>query len=145
MVPLSTLTVLARFAHLGCRFVLMCDFEGQELPIFDGWPTARIGDTDLIRQMSGSLQITLSQNRRCADDETHFQYYCSLYDRIEDRSCVDEARLQYEWKGERPDLAIVKSHWKRRRICAYFNEQDKGPESVFVKSVGYIKGASSQP
>ena len=100
MVPLSTLTVLARFAHLGCRFVLMGDFEGQELPIFDGWPTARIGDTDLNRQMSRSLWITLSENRRCADDKPHFQNYCGLYNRIDDKSCIDEARLRCAWNGD---------------------------------------------
>ena len=54
-------------------------------------------------------------------------------------------RLQYTWGGETPQLAIVKSHWKRRRICAYLNEQDKGPGSIFIKSMGLIKGASSQP
>jgi hypothetical protein len=67
-VGISFLAMLARMMRLGMKFVLMGDFDGQELPLFDGWACERIGDTDLIRQLGNALHITLSRNRRYNDD-----------------------------------------------------------------------------
>ena len=142
MVGISFLATLARMMRLGTKFVLMGDFEGQELPIFDGWPCARIGDTDLVRQLGSSLHITLSRNRRYEDDRL-WLVICRLYDNLDNPRCVEELQKVYPWQGERPDLVLVKSHWKRRRVNAFLNQQDS--DGVLIESVGKLKGTAMQP
>ena len=148
MVPLSLLAVLARWQLLGTKFVLMGDFKGQELPIYDGWKIAgSIGDTVLVQQLCNSLNFGMCRNRRCSKDPEHFQFYSDLYKEVDNLSwSLDEARSRYPWNDARFDMAIVKSHWKRRRINAFKNLEDRFMPGAFeVRSVGYIQGAASQP
>ena len=142
MVGISFLAMLGRMQHLGLKFVLMGDFEGQELPLFDGWQCDRIGDTDLVRQLGNALHITLSRNRRYNDDKL-WLVICRLYDHIDNPTLVEQVQRVYPWQGEAPDLCIVKSHWKRRRVNAFLNQRDS--DGVLIKSVGKLKGTAMQP
>ncbi|MFN5528924.1 hypothetical protein, partial [Bradyrhizobium sp.] len=36
-----------------------------------------------------------------------------------------DAKLRYPWANARFDMAIVKSHYKRRRVNAYKNQEDR--------------------
>ena len=150
MVPLSLLAVLSRWQLLGAKFVLLGDFKGQELPIYDGWKIpGSIGDTVLVQQLCNSLNFGMSKNRRCSTDLEHFQFYSNLYKDVDSPEwglSLMDARLRYRWGGARFDMAIVKSHHKRRLINKYKNQEDKRmPGARFVKSVGHIKNAASQP
>ena len=51
----------ARYLRLGALFVALGGFEGQEHPIFDGWPCEQ---TDLVRQLANALRVAVSQNKR---------------------------------------------------------------------------------
>ena len=63
-VSLSTLSLFGRYAHLGARFVLVGDFEGQFLPVADGWPTTRpIMDTSLLKRITRNLHVRLTQKQ----------------------------------------------------------------------------------
>ena len=142
MVGISFLAVLGRFQRLGASFVLMGDFEGQQLPIFDGWDCPRIGDTDLIRQLARGFEITLSRNRRYNDDQL-WNRICRLYDHIDNPKCVKSLQRLYPWQGATPDLCLVKSHKKRRLVNAFLNQRDR--DGVFIASPGKIKGSATQP
>ena len=107
---------------LGTKFVLMGDFKGQELPIYDGWKIAgSIGDTVIVQQLCNSLNFGMCRNRRCGKDPEHFQFYSDSYKEVDnpDTWALEDARVRYPWANARFDMAIVKSHYKRRRVNAY--------------------------
>jgi hypothetical protein len=120
----------------------MGNFEGQQLPIFDGWDCPDIGDTDLIRQLTRGFEITLSRNRRYNDDKL-WNVICRLYDHLDNPTCVRSLQRLYPWQGETPDLCLVKSHKKRRLVNAFLNQRDH--DGVFIASPGKIKGSATQP
>jgi GTPase SAR1 family protein len=146
-VPLSMLSVLARFHHFGARFVLVGDFDGQFRPVADAWPAARpTVDTALLKKMAGCLHIELTQNRRAEGDDEHFRRYCELYPYAENMSwlLVRQATARYPWRGEEPSVVLVLSHKKRLLVNAYYNRLRDG-DGVLVPSVGEIDRAASQP
>ena len=149
-VSMSLLALMARYRLLGARFVLLGDYDGQFKPIVDAWPTTRKAiDTQIVRELAGGLHVVLKTNRRAQGDDTHFDYYVSLYphaDKTGDelRYYVRDARTRYPWRLETPDVTIVLSHRKRMLVNAYYNRRNDSA-GVYIPSVGELQGVASQP
>ena len=151
-VPMSMLSVIARGVHLGARFVMLGDFEGQFLPIADGWSSSRpVRDTELVKDLAGCLHVRLTTNWRCRDDPAHFERYVGLYpyaDASPDvvRAKVREVQRHYRWNKQRQvDIYLVISHRKRRAVNRKLNLERDAMDGVYIPSVGGVNGLSSQP
>ena len=149
-VSLSILSLFGRYCHLGARFVLVGDFEGQFQPVADGWPTPRaVEETSLIKRMANGLHVRLTENRRADGDDRHFKFFCGLYpdadaSRLVARRRIMEATSAYPWRGEEPSVVLVLSHRKRLLVNAYYNELRDG-DGVKIPCVGDLERTASQP
>ena len=151
-VPMAMLAVIARGVHLGARYAMLGDFEGQFLPIADGWSSSRpVRDTELVKDLAGCLHVRLTTNWRCRDDPAHFEHYVGLYpyaDASPDvvRAKVREVQRHYRWNKQRQvDIYLVISHRKRRAVNRKLNLERDAMDGVYIPSVGGVKGLSSQP
>jgi hypothetical protein len=151
-VPMSMLSRIGRGIHLGARFVLLGDYEGQFLPIVDGWSSTRpVQETEIVKDLAGCLHVKLTENRRFTEDPAHFERFKGLYGHADaspgtTRQKVLEMQHRYCWnRHRRVDIHLVLSHRKRRAVNHTINQQRDAAAGVFIPSVGGIKGMSSQP
>ena len=146
-VSLSTLSLFGRYCHLGARFVLVGDFDGQFQPVADGWPTPKaVKDTALVKRLARCLHVRLTHNRRANGDDQHFRFYCGLYPYADARPQrrILEATAAYPWRGEEPGVVLVLSHRKRLLVNAYYNQLRDG-DGVKIPCVGDLERTASQP
>jgi hypothetical protein len=140
-IPLSMWTELAQWYLLGVRFVIIGDFDGQFLPMFDRW-----GDAMKVKDIQTSLffhslcegtHVHFGQYRR-GDESARplFNFYCSLYPRLKlpnetavlDAS-LEEARAFLPPLDAMPDVILCNSHRKRillnHAVNMFFAEQQE--------------------
>jgi 5-methylcytosine-specific restriction endonuclease McrA len=153
MVPLSTMKRLGEWQLVGAKFVLLGDFEGQFEPVADAWRREDMHNADLYRQLTRSLKVKLSTNRRAAGDPGHFAFYTGLYPFVKQPDtlgdCVRQATERYPWDGEvAPDTRVfVVSHRLRRIVNGVMNLRFVRPlpGAVLVQSAGDVFGTLNQP
>ena len=150
-VGLAALARLATWGFVGAKFVMYgdpCQFE----PIRDAWGGGN--EPDIYRQMSRSLRVELSTNRR-STDQVLFDFHFKLRPYVlEDpyqvrlkEACVELYR-KYPWDGVFPTWGFLCiSHKTRQQVNDIINTETVKslPGAVLVKTLGDIKGYYNQP
>jgi hypothetical protein len=127
-IPLSMWTELAQWYLLGVRFVIIGDFDGQFLPMFDRWGEAMakkdIQTSLFFHSLCEGTHVHFTQYRR-GDESARplFDFYCSLYQRLKlqnQRAMLDasleEAKERFKACPVIPDVILCASHYKRRLL-----------------------------
>jgi energy-coupling factor transporter ATP-binding protein EcfA2 len=127
-IPLSMWTELAQWYLLGVRFVIIGDFDGQFLPMFDRWGEAMakndIQTSLFFHSLCEGTHVHFTQYRR-GDESARplFDFYCSLYQRLKlqnQRAMLDasleEAKERFKACPVIPDVTLCASHYKRRLL-----------------------------
>ncbi len=124
-IPLCMWTELAQWYLLGVRFVIIGDFDGQFLPMFDRWgPALRQKDIQtslFFHSLCEGTRVNFTQYRRGdASAKPLFDFYTGLYPRLkfEDQDAVvkvslEEAQQFFGRCETMPDTMLCLSHKKR--------------------------------
>jgi hypothetical protein len=156
IVPVSTWAKIARWLLLGSHFVISGDFEGQLSPIMDEWREMlggrRADDFQFMRDLTSSLHVVLTRNRRADGDDAHFQHLASLYPHADESlkhlvwRHVLNAVERYPWDGVlQPEHTFVRSHCARLSVNALFNRRDSADREFAVVNKAAMPGAACQP
>ena len=127
-IPLSMWTERAQWYLLGVRFVIIGDFDGQFLPMFDRWGDAMakndIQASLFFHSLCEGTHVHFTQYRR-GDESARplFDFYCSLHQRLKlqnQRAMLDasleEAKERFKACPVIPDVILCASHYKRRLL-----------------------------
>ena len=129
-IPLSMWTELAQWYLLGVRFVIIGDFDGQFLPMFDRWGKALesndIQTSQFFHSLCEGTRVHFTQYRR-GDESARplFDFYCSLYPdlKLENQMAALDRALDKAMAfflpceiGTMPDVILTNSHYKRRLL-----------------------------
>ena len=148
-VGLAALARLATWGFIGCKFVLYgddCQFE----PIQDAWHGK--DEPDIYRQMTRSLRLELSTNRRGLDPNL-FKFHLELRpfvrsDGNELSLACQRLRETYPWDGVYPDWGFLCiSHRTRIMVNSIVNLDSVKtvPGAILVQKIGHVTGVMSQP
>jgi hypothetical protein len=127
-IPLSMWTELAQWYLLGVRFVIIGDFDGQFLPMFDRWGKAMesrdIQTSQFFHSLCEGTRVHFTKYRR-GDESARplFDFYCGLYPRLKlvnKTAALDVSLEEADNKfppcdiGTMPDVILTNYHYKRR-------------------------------
>ena len=117
---------IARWKMMGNKILLIGDFKGQFLPIFDRWGDSKGIDTsNLLHSLCNGLHINLTVYRR-GTDLAVFQCY----------PCTDHV----------PGVLLTISHKKRETLNRILNDKDVATKGfVVIPSPGPVLGTKCQP
>ena len=134
-IPLCMWTELAQWYLLGVRFIIIGDFDGQFLPMFDRWGAA-LKEKDIqtslfFHSLCEGTRVLFTQYRRGdASAKPLFDFYCGLYPRLKfenQQSAVnvslEEAQLVFKKCEATPDIMLCLSHKKRMLLNHAVNMQ----------------------
>jgi len=127
-IPLSMWTELAQWYLLGVRFVIIGDFDGQFLPMFDRWAKA-LQMTDIqtslfFHSLCEGTRIHFTQYRRGdAAAKPLFDYYCGLYPLLKNENqdaalavALEAAQKIFKTCEGMPGTMLCLSHKKRELL-----------------------------
>ena len=99
---------------VGCKFLILGDFDGQLLPITagtDDFDYDKLADSDFMHDLCNGLRIDLTEYRRGKDQE-HFKFMQKLYNRERSlKPCITAAMRQYQ-RSERASLRLGSVPWE---------------------------------
>ena len=153
-IPLAMLADVARWSLVGVKFVIIGDFAGQLMPIFDRWGDAMqkhdIQNSDFMHGLCNGLQVHLTTCRRCPDDLPHFNLVQSLYSKpfYKPGEAIDTELFDEELRTTlatfRPqfcmpenavaDITLTISHYMRMAVNTVVNEvqQERFVEKLWM-------------
>ena len=125
---------VCKLALGGVAFVLCGDFSQFpaccECHVGRIVPEGALGQSHMIRDLSGGNILTLTENRR--SDQILFDFYTSLSGRPL-AEALQEARIRFPVTS-RPATTIVISHARRRFLNMRRNLAEKVPDAVFYRA-----------
>ena len=119
---------IASWVEMGVLVMMLGDFRGQRLPIFDRWQVALdacdVESCRLIHKICGGARLEMSTYRR-GDDPEFFERYCALYPDMDKPNRlaehVEHWRQMYALHTPSPDFFLAMSHKKRVYVNAAVN------------------------
>ena len=150
-ISVSMWTQLAEWYLLGVRFVIIGDFDGQFLPMFDRWgkilEEKDIQTSLLFHSLCEGTRVHFTEYRRGdASAKPLFDFYCGLYPRLKlsnqtgaiDTS-LEEARAFFKPCDDMPDVILCNSHYKRRLLNhamnLFFGGRKMDNEKLYIPCV----------
>ena len=127
-IPLSMWTELAQWYLLGVRFVIIGDFDGQFLPMFDRWGKALqlhdIQTSLFFHSLCEGTRIHFTEYRRGdATAKPLFDFYCGLYPLLKNENqeaalivALEAAQRMFKTCEGMPDIMLCLSHKKRELL-----------------------------
>ena len=150
MIPSQLMGHIARWKMMGNKIVLIGDFKGQFLPIFDRWGYSKgIETSNLLHSLCNGVHINLTVYRRGTDLALFQFYHDKLYysDFVADlKRYVRLAQRLYPCTDHVPGVALTISHRKRESLNRILNDKDAATKDfVVIPSPGPVLGTKCQP
>ena len=150
MIPSQLMGHIARWKMMGNKILLIGDFKGQFLPIFDRWGDSKGIDTsNLLHSLCNGLHINLTVYRRGTDLALFQFYHDKLYysDFVADlKRYVRLAQRLYPCTDHVPGVLLTISHKKRETLNRILNDKDVATKGfVVIPSPGPVLGTKCQP
>ena len=118
MIPSQLMGHIARWKMMGNKILLIGDFKGQFLPIFDRWGESKgIETSNLLHSLCNGLHINLTVYRRGTDLALFQFYHDKLYysDFVADlKRYVRLAQRLYPCTDHVPGVVLTISHKNER-------------------------------
>jgi hypothetical protein len=127
-IPLSMWTELAQWYLLGVRFVIIGDFDGQFLPMFDRWGKALemndIQTSLFFHSLCEGTRVHFTEYRRGeAEAKPLFDFYCGLYPLLKNENqaaalvvALEAAQKMFKTRECMPHVMLCLSHKKRELL-----------------------------
>ena len=150
MIPSQLMGHIARWKMMGNKILLIGDFKGQFLPIFDRWGDSKgIETSNLLHSLCNGLHLNLTVYRRGTDLSLFQFYHDQLYysDFVADlKRYVRLAQRHYPCTDHVPGVVLCIAHKKRVTLNKIMNDRDaENRECVVIPSPGPIVGTKCQP
>ena len=150
MIPSQLMGHIARWKMMGNKILLIGDFKGQFLPIFDRWGESKgIETSNLLHSLCNGLHINLTVYRRGTDLALFQFYHDQLYysDFVADlRRYVRLAQRRYPCTDHMPGVVLTISHKKREILNRIMNDRDvEKRDFAVIQSPGTVLGTKCQP
>ena len=163
-IPLSMWTELTQWYLLGVRFVIIGDFDGQFLPMFDRWREALqkndIQTSLFFHSLCEGTRLHFTEYRRGdATAKPLFDFYCGLYPLLKNENqeaalavALEAAHKMFKTCEGMPDIMICLSHKKRELLNHAVNKhlaaelEQNGVETRFIpKTTSKSLGVTMAP
>ena len=150
MIPSQLMGHIARWKMMGNKILLIGDFRGQFLPIFDRWGDSKgIDESNLMHSLCNGLHINLTVYRRGTDLALFQFYHDQLYysDFVADlKRYVRLAQRLYPCTDHVPGVILTISHKNRETLNRIMNDKDViTRDSIVIPSPGPVLGTKCQP